>query len=128
MVVNHVPDPWRALNSDRTPSEKSPSAVATAHLVAIFEHVGTTSRNGTLRGSGGEVQGISARYLHHLLETSGMSFTERAVGRTARHRAPDFRHSFGRRFFRYFAFQPRLFRSRFGDPPRGVTAQRKKRE
>ena len=140
VVVNHVHDLMAmALNSDRTPSEKSPSAVAAAHLAAILEQVATHFQELELSVAAvAKCQGISPRYLHRLLETSGMSFTERvnelrlqqafsllAEARGTERRISDIALDAG---FSDISHFNRLFRSRFGDTPSGVRAQRKKRE
>jgi AraC-like DNA-binding protein len=140
LAVNHVHDLMAmALSSDRATSERGSSALAAAQLAAILEQIATQFQEPELSVAAvAKSRAISPRYLHRLLETSGMSFTERvnelrlqrafsllAETRGTERRISDIALDAG---FSDISHFNRLFRSRFGDTPRGVRAQRKHRE
>jgi AraC-like DNA-binding protein len=113
--------------------ESSASAVVAARLNAALDHIATHVENPELSLEAVAVsQGISPRYLQHLMELSGASFTAH-VNELRLQRA--FRlliepHGCSKRIsdvaldagFSDISHFNRLFRSRFGDTPKGVRA------
>src|SRR5262249_21541972 len=132
VVVTHVHDLAALAISECTPlGESSASAVMAARHSAALDHIAAHFQDPELKL---EVvarrQGISPRYLQHLMTSSGTSFTER-VNELRLQRAfallieP---HGSARRIsdialevgFSDISHFNRLFRTRFGVSPRGV--------
>jgi AraC-like DNA-binding protein len=113
--------------------ESNLSAVAAAHLHAIFDHIASHFSDPELSPSKvAQTMRISTRYLQRLLKTSGTSFTAHVTELRLQHafmlltaqESSDVRICAvalraGLSDISYFN---RLFRSRFGDTPKGVRA------
>jgi AraC-like DNA-binding protein len=113
--------------------ESDLSAVAAAHLHAIFDHIASHFSNPELSLSKvAQTMHISTRYLQRLLKTSGTSFTAHVTELRLQHafmlltaqdssevRICDIALRAGFSDISYFN---RLFRTRFGDTPKGVRA------
>jgi AraC-like DNA-binding protein len=113
--------------------ESNLGAVAAAHLHAIFDHVALHFSDPELSLSKvAQSMCISTRYVQRLLKTSGKSFTAHVIERRLKHAfmlltAPDLNdvHICDialRAGFSDISHFNRLFRSRFGDTPKGVRA------
>lgn len=120
-----------AVASDRAIGESSLSAVAAAHLNAALDHVAARFWDPKLSVAAvAREVGISPRYLQRLLVTAGPSFTARVTElRLQRALALLTEPHDNKRTISDIAFEAgftdishfnRLFRSRFGDTPRGV--------
>lgn len=123
-----------SLTPDGAAGESDLSAVTAARLAAILDCIATRFHEPELTvASVAHSQGISPRYLHVLMETSGTSFTERVnelrlqkaftlLGEASDGpcRISDIALQAGFSDISYFN---RLFRSRFGDTPSFVRAQ-----
>jgi AraC-like DNA-binding protein len=117
----------------RSVGESNLSAVAAAHLHAIFDHIASHFSDPELNLSKvAQTMRISTRYLQRLLKTSGTSFTAHVTELRLKHAFKlltaedliDFRIcdiAFQAGFSDISHFN-RLFRSRFGDTPKGVRA------
>ncbi len=124
-----------AITSQRAIGESRLSAVVAARLNAALHHIKVGFRDPELDVTAvARVMGISPRYLHRLLETSGASFSERVnelrlqqafmlLTEEPPRRISDIALEVG---FSDISHFDRLFRSRFGDTPRGVRGQRRK--
>src|SRR6516164_2915099 len=113
--------------------ESNLSAVAAAHLHAIFDHIASHFSDPELSLSKvAQTMRISTRYLQRLLKTSGTSFTAHVTELRLQHafmlltaqdssdvRICDVALRAG---FSDISYCNRLFRSRFGDTPKGVRA------
>jgi AraC-like DNA-binding protein len=133
-VVNHVYDLVAlALGPHRCASERGVSAIAVARLAAALGHITQSFEDPRLTVTAVAArQWISPRYLHHLLETTGISFTARVnelrlqraftllTARDGTSRISDIALQAG---FSDISHFNRLFRSRFGDTPSVVRAE-----
>jgi AraC-like DNA-binding protein len=122
-----------AVTSRRSVGESSLGAVAAAHTRAIFDHLASHFSNPDLSlPKVTQRLRISPRYLQRLLETSGTSFTAHVNELRLKHafmlltaqdlsdvRICDIALQVG---FSDVSHFNRLFRSRFGDTPKGVRA------
>jgi AraC-like DNA-binding protein len=123
-----------AITSHQAIGESSLSAVAAAHLRVALDRIAARFWDPELSivTVAGEI-GISPRYLQRLLETSGTSFTARVTElrlqraltlltepRNTKRPISDIAYEAG---FTDISHFNRLFRSRFGDTPRGVRGQ-----
>jgi AraC-like DNA-binding protein len=110
--------------------ESNLSAVAAVHLHAIFDHIASHFSDPELSPSKvAQTMRISTRYLQRLLKTSGTSFTAHVTELRLKHalmlltahcgndRISDIALRAG---FSDVSHFNRLFRSRFGDTPKGV--------
>jgi AraC-like DNA-binding protein len=127
----------KAPSSHSVASEQALSAPATAHLAAILDHIARYFQEPELSVAAvAEAQGISPRYLQRLIQSAGTTFTghvnelrlQRAFSllteaRSTERRIADIALDAGFSDISHFI---RLFRSRFGDTPSGVRAQRNK--
>ena len=123
-----------AITSQSAIGESCLSAVVAARLNAALHHIKVEFRDPELSVTAvARVMGISPRYLHRLLETSGASFSERVnelrlqqafmlLTAEPLRRISDIALEVG---FSDISHFDRLFRSRFGDTPRGVRGQRR---
>jgi AraC-like DNA-binding protein len=125
-----------AATPHRPVGESSASAVVAARLAAAFDRITSSFQNPELSlATVASDLRISQRYLQRLLETSGTSFTacvnelrlQRAFAllteaRDGERRISDIALQVG---FSDISHFNRLFRSRFGDTPRGVRGQRR---
>jgi len=114
--------------------ESTLSAVAAARLNAALDYIATRFQDPEVSITAiARSQGVSPRYLQRLIETTGASFTERVKelrlqrafmllteAFTCKRRISDIALQAG---FSDLSHFNRLFRSRFGDTPRGVRAQ-----
>jgi len=115
--------------------ESELSAVAAARLDAALGHIAARFQEPDLAVTSiARSQGISPRYLQRLIETTGTTFTARLTelrlqrafallieARDGTRRISDIALQAG---FSDISHFNRLFRSRFGDTPRGILAQR----
>jgi AraC-like DNA-binding protein len=122
-----------AATRHRSVGESNSSAVAAAHLHAIFDHIASHFSDPELSLSKvAQSICISTRYVQRLLKTSGTSFTAHVTELRLNHafalltaqgksdlRIYDIALRVGFSDTSYFN---RLFRSRFGDTPKGVRA------
>jgi AraC-like DNA-binding protein len=119
-----------AATPHRSVGESNSSAVAAAHLHAIFDHIASHFSDPELSLSKvAQSMRISTRYVQRLLKTSGTSFTAHVTELRLNHafaaqgksdlRIYDIALRAGFSDTSYFN---RLFRSRFGDTPKGVRA------
>src|SRR5207237_792230 len=120
-----------AISSQGAMGESSVSAVCAARLAAILDHIAAHFHEPELSlAAVAEAQGISPRYLHHLIETTGKSYTQHvnelrlqkaftllSQARGRERRISDIALEAG---FSDLSHFNRLFRSRFGDTPSGV--------
>ncbi|MEY9433090.1 AraC family transcriptional regulator [Bradyrhizobium elkanii] len=136
-VVTHIHD-LVALAIDDCPAlgESSASAVVAARHRAVLDYIATHFQEPGLSVQAvARRQGISSRYLQRLMASSGPSFTERmnelrlqqalkllTEPDAGRQRISDIALEVGFSDVSYFN---RLFRTRFGDSPRGVRLARK---
>jgi AraC-like DNA-binding protein len=136
-VVTHVHDLVALSLGEHAPvGESSASAVVAARRATALDHITSNFQNPelTLAAVARDLR-ISPRYLQRLLETSGTSFTACVNGlrlqraftllteaREGARRISDIALQAGFSDISYFN---RLFRSRFGDTPRGVRGQRR---
>jgi AraC-like DNA-binding protein len=110
--------------------ESQMGCVVAARRSAVLEHVGKHFQNPGLSGSGlARSLGISQRYLQRLLQDTGKSFTEHInelrldrafallIAADSNRRVSDIAFEVGFSDLTHFY---RLFRSRFGDTPKGV--------
>jgi AraC-like DNA-binding protein len=122
-----------AATPNRSVCESNSSAVAAAHLHAIFDHIASHFSDPELSVSKvAQSMRISTRYLQRLLKTSGTSFTahvtelrlNHAFAVLTAHGKSDVRicDIALRAGFSDISHFNRLFRSRFGDTPKGVRA------
>jgi AraC-like DNA-binding protein len=120
-----------AVTSHRAIGESSLSAVAAAHLSAALDHIAARFWDPELSVvTVAREMGISPRYLQRLLEKAGTSFTTRVTelrlqrAFTVLTKARDNKRSISdiafEAGFTDISHFNRLFRSRFGDTPRGV--------
>jgi AraC-like DNA-binding protein len=123
-----------AVSSQGALGESSLNAVAAVRLNAAVDHITKNFDNPGLTVATVAVsQGISPRYLQRLLEGSGTTFTARvnelrlqrafALLTEARNDASRISDIALQAGFSDISHFNRLFRSRFGDTPRGVRAQ-----
>jgi AraC-like DNA-binding protein len=124
-----------AATPHRFVGESNSSAVAAAHLHAIFDHIASHFSDPELSLSKvAHSVRISTRYLQRLLKTSGTSFTAHVTELRLKHafalltaenlidvRICDIALQAG---FSDISHFNRLFRSRFGDTPKGVRGNR----
>jgi AraC-like DNA-binding protein len=135
MIRRHIIDLVAlAVTSQSAIGESRLSAVVAARLNAALRHIKVRFRDPELSVTAvARVMGISPRYLHRLLETSGASFSERVnelrlqqafmlLTEEPPRRISDIALEVG---FSDISHFDRLFRSRFGDTPRGVRGQRR---
>jgi len=131
-VVAHIHD-LLALAIDECPAlgESSASAVVAARYNAVLDYMALHfQKPGLSVQAVARCQGISPRYLQRLMASSGSSFTERlnelrlqralqllTESHASRQRISDIALQVGFSDVSYFN---RLFRTRFGDSPRGV--------
>jgi AraC-like DNA-binding protein len=131
-VMTHIHDLVALAISERTPlGESNASAVVAARHSAALDHIAAHFQDpGLSLEVAARCQGISPRYLQHLMTSSGTSFTER-VNELRLQRAFALlieRDGNARRIsdialevgFSDISHFNRLFRSRFGVCPRGV--------
>jgi AraC-like DNA-binding protein len=121
-----------ALTPHGTVGESTLSAVVAARLTAALDQIAECFQDPELSVAAVAYrQGISQRYLQRLLETSGIPFTARVnelrlqrafalLGEPGPGRISDIALEAG---FSDISHFNRLFRSRFGDTPRGVRGQ-----
>jgi AraC-like DNA-binding protein len=135
VIRRHVVD-LAVLAATRASSvgESDTSAVMAARRASVLDHIGRRFQDPELSVlSAANALRISPRYLQRLLETLDMSFTAHVTelrlqqalkllteGGRGRHRIADVAFEAGFSDVSYFN---RLFRSRFGDTPRGVRSQ-----
>jgi AraC-like DNA-binding protein len=107
------------------------SAVASAQLHAIFDHIGSHFSDPQLSSfKVAQSMGFSTRYLQRLLKTSGTSFTAHVTEVRLKHAFITAQDSSDVRIcdvalragFSDISHFNRLFHSRFGDTPKGVRA------
>jgi AraC-like DNA-binding protein len=123
-----------AITPHRALGESNLSAVVDAHLHAIFDHIASHFSDPELSLSKvAQSLQISPRYVQRLLETSGTSFTAHVTELRLKHafmlltahcgkdRISDIALRAG---FSNISHFNRLFRSRFGDTPKGIRANR----
>ncbi len=136
-VATHVHDLVALSLGEHAPvGESSASAVVAARRATALDHITSSFQDPelTLATVARDLR-ISPRYLQRLLETSGTSFTARVnelrlqraftlltEARDGERRISDIALQVG---FSDISHFNRLFRSRFGDTPRGVRGQRR---
>jgi AraC-like DNA-binding protein len=122
-----------AATTRRTIGESSLGAVAAAHIQSIFDHLASHFSNPELSLSKvAQSLQISPRYLQRLLQTSGTSFVAHVNELRLKHAFKlltaqdlsavhicDIALQVGFSDISYFN---KLFRSRFGDTPKGIRA------
>jgi AraC-like DNA-binding protein len=122
-----------AATPHRSVGESNLSAVAAAHLHTIFDHIASHFSDPELNLSKvAQTMRISTRYLQRLLKTSGTSFTAHVTELRLKYAFKlltaedliDFRicEIALQAGFSDISHFNRLFRSRFGDTPKGVRA------
>ena len=136
VVGRHLADPIAlAVMAHAAIGESQLSAVVAARTAAALDHIATHFEDPGLSLAGvARSLGVSPRYLQRLLETSGTSFTERVYDlRLEKAFAQLTQAGDGPRRISDIALEAgfsdishfnRLFRSRFGDTPRGVRGRR----
>jgi AraC-like DNA-binding protein len=132
IIRRHITDLMvLAATPHRSVGESNSSAVAAAHLHAIFDHIASHFSDPELSLSKvAQSMCISTRYVQRLLKTSGTSFTAHVTELRLKHafmlltaqdwsdlRICDIALRAG---FSDISHFNRLFRSRFGDTPKGV--------
>jgi AraC-like DNA-binding protein len=135
LMASHVQDLIAATLDQAAPRRVQHGAIAAARLDAALQYMSTHYQKAdlTVEKVARRLE-ISPRYLQHLLERSGMSFTERINDLRLQHafriltqsqnRAHRIAHIALEAGFSDISHFNRLFRCRFGDTPTGVRNQK----